>query len=107
MQMVLKHRLYHADPHPGNVMALSDNRVGFIKFCTLAQLSKRQRNQLLLLLQTNAVRQSARIVGTLIAWSDREPLNLLDLKLAVQNFIDNKDSATLTRDEALTDLGVI
>ena len=90
MSMVLEHRLYHADPHPGNVMALSGDRVGFIDFGMVGQLSERRRNQLLLLLQAIADRQSEGIVNTLIAWSDSEPLDLMDLELAAQNFSTNR-----------------
>ncbi|MFS7160317.1 ABC1 kinase family protein [Serratia proteamaculans] len=107
MKMVLEHRLYHADPHPGNVMALSDNRVGFIDFGMVGQLSERRRNQLLLLLQSIAERESGGIVNTLIAWSDSDPLDLLDLELAAQNFLDKQASTTLTLGKALTDLLVM
>lgn len=107
MKMVLEHRLYHADPHPGNVMALADNRVGFIDFGMVGQLSERRRNQLLLLLQSIAERESGGIVNTLIAWSDSDPLDLLDLELAAQNFLDKQASATLTLSKALTDLLVM
>lgn len=107
MKMVLEHRLYHADPHPGNVMALADNRVGFIDFGMVGQLSERRRNQLLLLLQSIAERESGGIVNTLIAWSDSDPLDLLDLELAAQNFLDKQASATLTLGKALTDLLVM
>ncbi|VVA46493.1 putative protein kinase UbiB [Serratia ficaria] len=107
MKMVLEHRLYHADPHPGNVMVLSGNRVGFIDFGMVGQLSERRRNQLFLLLQAIAERQSDGIVNTLIAWSDSEPLDLMDLELAAQNFLDKQASATLTLGKALTDLLVM
>ncbi|CAI0782423.1 ABC1 kinase family protein [Serratia ficaria] len=107
MKMVLEHRLYHADPHPGNVMALNGNRVGFIDFGMVGQLSERRRNQLFLLLQAIAERQSDGIVNTLIAWSDSEPLDLMDLELAAQNFLDKQASATLTLGKALTDLLVM
>ncbi|CAI0806768.1 Probable ubiquinone biosynthesis protein UbiB [Serratia quinivorans] len=107
MKMVLEHRLYHADPHPGNLMALADNRVGFIDFGMVGQLSERRRNQLLLLLQAIAERESGGIVNTLIAWSDSDPLDLLDLELAAQNFLDKQASATLTLGKALTDLLVM
>lgn len=107
MKMVLEHRLYHADPHPGNVMALADNRVGFIDFGMVGQLSERRRNQLLLLLQAIAERESGGIVNTLIAWSDSDPLDLLDLELAAQNFLDKQASAALTLGKALTDLLVM
>ncbi|WP_329906843.1 ABC1 kinase family protein [Serratia quinivorans] len=107
MKMVLEHRLYHADPHPGNLMTLADNRVGFIDFGMVGQLSERRRNQLLLLLQAIAERESGGIVNTLIAWSDSDPLDLLDLELAAQNFLDKQASATLTLGKALTDLLVM
>ncbi|MFK3761785.1 ABC1 kinase family protein [Serratia ureilytica] len=107
MSMVLEHRLYHADPHPGNVMALSGDRVGFIDFGMVGQLSERRRNQLLLLLQAIADRQSEGIVNTLIAWSDSEPLALMDLELAAQNFLDKQAAAPLTLGKALTDLLVM
>lgn len=107
MTMVLEHRLYHADPHPGNVMALGDNHVGFIDFGMVGQLSERRRNQLLLLLQAIAERQSDGIVNTLIAWSDSQELDLTDLEQAAQNFLDKQASSTLTLGKALTDLLVM
>lgn len=107
MKMVLEHRLYHADPHPGNVMALRDNQVGFIDFGMVGQLSERRRNQLLLLLQAIAERQSDGIVNTLIAWSDSQELDLMDLEQAAQNFLDKQASTTLTLGKALTDLLVM
>lgn len=107
MKMVLEHRLYHADPHPGNVMALRDNHVGFIDFGMVGQLSERRRNQLLLLLQAIAERQSDGIVNTLIAWSDSQELDLMDLEQAAQNFLDKQASTTLTLGKALTDLLVM
>ena len=60
-----------------------------------------------LLLQAIADRQSEGIVNTLIAWSDSEPLDLLDLELAAQNFLDKQAAATLTLGKALTDLLVM
>lgn len=107
MTMVLEHRLYHADPHPGNVMALGDNHVGFIDFGMVGQLSERRRNQLLLLLQAITQRQSDGIVNTLIAWSDSLELDLIDLEMAAQNFLDKQASTTLTLGKALTDLLVM
>lgn len=107
MRMVLEHRVYHADPHPGNVMALQDNRVGFIDFGMVGQLSQQRRNQLLVVLQSIAECQSEGIVNTLIAWSDSTELDVLDLELAAQNFLDKQASSTLMLGKALTDLLVM
>ncbi|BFO10464.1 hypothetical protein GGER_29740 [Serratia rubidaea] len=104
MRMVLEHRLYHADPHPGNVMALEGNRVGFIDFGMVGQLSATRRNQLLRVLQAIAERQSEGIVSTLLAWSDGHNPDVQDLELAAQNFLDKQGFGTLTLGKALTDL---
>ncbi|MBS0972475.1 ABC1 kinase family protein [Serratia rubidaea] len=104
MRMVLEHRLYHADPHPGNVMALEGNRVGFIDFGMVGQLSATRRNQLLRVLQAIAERQSEGIVSTLLAWSDSHNPDVQDLELAAQNFLDKQGFGTLTLGKALTDL---
>lgn len=104
MRMVLEHRLYHADPHPGNVMALDGNRVGFIDFGMVGQLSATRRNQLLRVLQAIAERQSEGIVSTLLAWSDSHNPDMQDLELAAQNFLDKQGFGTLTLGKALTDL---
>ena len=104
MRMVLEHRLYHADPHPGNVMALEGNRVGFIDFGMVGQLSSTRRNQLLRVLQAIAERQSEGIVSTLLAWSDSHNPDVQDLELAAQNFLDKQGFGTLTLGKALTDL---
>ncbi|SQJ18866.1 Probable ubiquinone biosynthesis protein UbiB [Serratia rubidaea] len=104
MRMVLEHRLYHADPHPGNVMALDGDRVGFIDFGMVGQLSATRRNQLLRVLQAIAERQSEGIVNTLLAWSDSNNPDVQDLELAAQNYLDKQGFGTLTLGKALTDL---
>lgn len=45
--MVLRDGLFHADPHPGNLLALPGNRVGFIDFGMVGRLSPQRRRQVL------------------------------------------------------------
>lgn len=104
MQMVLEHRLYHADPHPGNVMALVGNRVAFIDFGMVGQLSERRRNQLLLMLEALSRRQSDGIVNALIEWSGDEDIDVARFELAAQNFLDKQGSAPMKLGKALVDL---
>ncbi|MGP9421572.1 ABC1 kinase family protein [Ewingella sp. AOP9-I1-14] len=103
MKMVLDLRLYHADPHPGNLMALEGDKVGFIDFGMVGSLSERRRNQLLLLLHALVERDTAGIVNTLVAWTDTDAVDLMDLELAAQNFFDRQLSAPMTLGGALTD----
>ncbi len=104
MQMVLEHRLYHADPHPGNVMALVGNRVAFIDFGMVGRLSERRRNQLLLMLEALSRRQSDGIVNALIEWSGDEAIDVTRFELAAQNFLDKQGSAPMQLGKALVDL---
>ncbi|NDJ57488.1 AarF/ABC1/UbiB kinase family protein [Enterobacteriaceae bacterium 4M9] len=104
MQMVLEHCLYHADPHPGNVMALVGNRVAFIDFGMVGRLSERRRNQLLLMLEALSRRQSDGIVNALIEWSGDEAIDVTRFELAAQNFLDKQGSAPMQLGKALVDL---
>src|SRR5699024_1664583 len=49
LKMILEEGEYHADPHPGNLLAMSENRVGFIDFGMIGRLSQKRKKQLLVL----------------------------------------------------------
>ena len=46
LEQIFEHGFYHADPHPGNLFALSDGRVGFTDFGRCGTISKVGREQL-------------------------------------------------------------
>jgi ubiquinone biosynthesis protein len=50
MKMIVEDGFFHADPHPGNVFYLPDNRLAFIDFGMVGRLSSRRREELLQLL---------------------------------------------------------
>lgn len=104
MQMVLQHRLYHADPHPGNVMALTGNQIGFIDFGMVGRVSMRRRDQLLELLDAIARRDSEGIINVLIEWADAGELGIYHYEMAAQNFLDKQGEAPIKLGKALTDL---
>jgi ubiquinone biosynthesis protein len=43
-RQVLEHSFFHADPHPANILVLSDNRVCFIDFGAIGRFSTATRN---------------------------------------------------------------
>ena len=104
IKMLFDYRLYHADPHPGNVMALAENRVGFIDFGMVGYLSETRRNELLSLLYAISERDAGGIVDALIVWSDRDELNISELELAASYFLQKQGSRTLQLGKALTDM---
>ncbi|AKJ40803.1 ABC1 kinase family protein [Pragia fontium] len=101
MQMVFEDRLYHADPHAGNLMAIGDNQVAFIDFGMVGQLSARRRNQLLMMLRALAERESEGLVSTLIGWSDEGVPDAAVLELAAQDFFDRLGPGELQLGKAL------
>lgn len=88
MQMVFEDRLYHADPHAGNLMALPGDRVAFIDFGMVGQLSIRRRNQLLSLMQALANRDCEGLVSVLIKWSSDSIAEVGVLEQAAQDFLE-------------------
>lgn len=46
LRQVLEHGVFHADPHPGNVMLLADGRLGLLDFGSVGRLDAGLRNAL-------------------------------------------------------------
>jgi ubiquinone biosynthesis protein len=44
LKQIFEHGVYHADPHPGNLFALTDGRIGFTDFGRVAALSGASRD---------------------------------------------------------------
>ena len=48
-RQIFKHGLFHADPHPGNILLLDDNRVCFLDFGMFGRLGPPERRRLALM----------------------------------------------------------
>ncbi|AKG21024.1 ABC1 kinase family protein [Calothrix sp. 336/3] len=46
LQQLLEHGFFHADPHPGNLFAMPDGRMGYIDFGMMDQLDERTKETL-------------------------------------------------------------
>ncbi len=46
LEMIFDHGLYHADPHPGNMMVMPDNRIGLIDFGMVGRISEHLREDI-------------------------------------------------------------
>ncbi|KHN50677.1 ABC1 kinase family protein [Pectobacterium fontis] len=104
MKMVFEYRFYHADPHPGNVMVLPGNKIGFIDFGMVGHLSESRRNELLSFLYAISERESRGIVDALIGWSHAYELDVAELELAAAFFLDRQGCFPLQLGKALTDI---
>ncbi len=64
-RMVFRDGLYHADPHPGNLLVLPNGRIGLVDFGAVARLSPRMRTGVSRLLGAVLRRDRDEIVGAL------------------------------------------
>ena len=69
IKMLLEDGLFHGDPHPGNLRAMSDNRVGFIDFGMVGRLDERRRLEVMNFMRALTEGSTELLVAVLIDWS--------------------------------------
>lgn len=72
LKMIVEDGFFHADPHPGNVFYLPGNRLAFIDFGMVGQLTRRRREQLLDLLLGLVERRPQAVADVLLDWAAAE-----------------------------------
>ena len=103
LHMALIEGVFHADPHPGNVLALPDNRIAFIDFGIIGRLSQRRRSQLLLLIGSMLKKDADGLMAVLLEWSGASAPDHSKLETASHGFVMRHSGATLDLGLVLTD----
>jgi len=67
--MILEHGFFHADPHPGNVKYLSEERIALLDFGMVGRLSEARRHEVADLLHGLVSRDADRVQRILLEWS--------------------------------------
>ena len=70
LEMIFEHGLYHADPHPGNVLFLGPRELGLIDCGMVGRLTPERRSEFLGLLAAAVQRDGRRMCDLLMRWSD-------------------------------------
>lgn len=107
LKMVLIDGFFHADPHPGNVIFLADERIAFIDFGMTGWLSESRRDQIIGLLHALVNRDSTRVVDVLQEWSGDTYIDTANVTSEIDRFIDTYHSLPLKQLDVtsmLTDL---
>jgi len=94
-QMILVDGFFHADPHPGNVFYLAENRIAFIDFGMVGRLSDIRRQQVIRLLYGLVKQNSNDVVDILMEWSNDISTDIQNLSMDVDAFIDHYHSVPL------------
>ncbi|WP_260858681.1 ABC1 kinase family protein [Paraburkholderia sp. BCC1885] len=110
LKMIVDDGLFHADPHPGNVFYLPDDRLAFIDFGIVGHLTEERRDQLLSLLLGVFKNQSRQVVDVLLDWTGENVTDEAELVQDVDAFVDRYRHALLKQlhlTAMLTDLVAI
>ncbi len=73
LQQILEDGFFHADPHPGNIIILDGDTLGFIDWGMVGRLTTNMRYSLVSMIKAVADRDSERIIRVLIKLSDSDP----------------------------------
>ncbi len=103
LRMALIEGVFHADPHPGNLLILPGNRIGFIDFGIVGRLSQKRRQQLLVLIGAMLKQDVDGLMATLLDWTGATTPDLTKLEQSAQNFVQAHSSIPLNLGLVLTD----
>jgi len=117
LKMMMEDGFFHADPHPGNIFYLTDNRLAFIDFGMVGRLPDHRRYQVVNLLHGLAEQDSAQVVEVLLDWAGDTQVDIDTLTAEIAAFVDQyhgvplkdlqlsemlADLTTLLRDHSLS-----
>ena len=87
VSMVLEHRRFHSDLHPGNVLILSGGRVGFVDFGSTGKLSKNRHRQILAFLESILTQNETMMADVLVEWNKQSGLDYDYLLVISDEFV--------------------
>ncbi|QID19747.1 ubiquinone biosynthesis protein UbiB [Nitrogeniibacter mangrovi] len=97
LQMILDDGFFHADPHPGNVFYLPDNRIAFIDFGMVGRLSETRRYEVAQVLSGLVSHDSEGVADILLDWSSETRADTDALRDEIDAFVDQYRGVPLQR----------
>lgn len=95
LKMVLIDGFFHADPHPGNVFYMPDNRLAIIDCGMVGRISLDRRDEIADLLAALVSRDVDTLRDILVIWADGATIDEAKLSGDIDEFIMNYDNAPL------------
>lgn len=103
IKMLLEDGLFHGDPHPGNLRAMDDNRVGFIDFGMVGRLDERRRLEVMSFMRAMTEGSTEALVAVLIDWSDEQVRDLSAIEQAAREFMGRHGGQALNMSAMIQD----
>jgi ubiquinone biosynthesis protein len=95
LKMIMEDGFFHADPHPGNVFYLPDNRLAFIDFGMVGRLTEERREQVIVFLYGMVNRMPLKVVEILEDWSGVIKTDEQALAIEIDAFVDQYSTRPL------------
>ncbi len=95
LRQVLRHGLFHADPHPANLFVLPGHVICFLDFGTVGRLDRRMRDRLAALVQAVVREDTDRMADAVLAIA--EPVEDYDLQAFRQDLAEVFDAYSSVR----------
>ncbi|MGO9443843.1 MAG: ABC1 kinase family protein [Thiobacillaceae bacterium] len=95
LRMILIHGYFHADPHPGNVIFLPNNRIGMIDFGMVGRLTEARRNQIVDLLHALTLKDEEAMLEVLLDWAGDSDTNESQLASDASDLVYSYDDLRL------------
>jgi ubiquinone biosynthesis protein len=84
--MILLDGVFHADPHPGNVLVTPDGRLALLDFGSVGRLSVKRREQVLVVLGSLVDADVAAVSDVLMEWAGRSGPPPTGLEQGIERF---------------------
>jgi ubiquinone biosynthesis protein len=95
LKMVLIDGFFHADPHPGNVFYLPENRIALIDCGMVGRITLDRRDQIANLLAALVSKDIDELRDTLVLWAGDAPIDDEKLSADIDELIFNYESVPL------------
>jgi ubiquinone biosynthesis protein len=96
LKQILLHGLFHADPHPGNVLVLPGNVICLLDFGIVGRLDAKTRDRILGLVRALAARDAGRLVELVLELLvPLQEVDRTELRTDIEELIDSYADAAL------------
>ncbi|PKM21448.1 MAG: ABC transporter [Gammaproteobacteria bacterium HGW-Gammaproteobacteria-14] len=86
-KMALEDGFFHADPHPGNFLILSGNRIAMLDYGMVGKLTRARQEQMVQIMRSVVMQEPEGCAAVLASWSDGIPVKFEQMTADIEDII--------------------
>lgn len=103
LNMVLVHGRFHGDPHPGNLLCLSGNRLALLDLGSVGTVSPRRQHEFLTFIMGLQLGSASAVTDMLLLWSRGAPLDRERVLIACERLVAKHSHGPLLLSSVMAD----